>query len=158
MTGFRGALVLFLLGWLALAIFRTGGSAPASPAASPASPSGTVRVTDPDILRQQNEAAERERLEKMAPAELAKQLQAEMEAVCQAANPGLNYIKASRRGAGLYCVHDFYSRYSMSSGPLAPLLNEYASRRSAELKRLKITRIGAWGTGEYASGSWIDLR
>lgn len=81
--------------------------------------------------------------------------------LCRREDGHLNYIavkvRPAGKGAGLYCVHDFYNRYSLSLGSRAPAMSSWVSDHHALLAQNKITRVGVWGTGEYATGAWFEV-
>lgn len=74
----------------------------------------------------------------------------------------LNYIKVVMRkadgGTGLYCVHDFYSRYSLSAGSRGPSLSRFVDHWRVELRQHKVTRVGVWGSDADDSGAWFSLK
>lgn len=138
-------------------VFKLATPTDDQPTGAPTSTQQTATARDPDIVRQEQVAAERDRIAKMPRAELVKMLSDELLPVCKAANRSLNYIEVKTRGNGLYCVHDFYSQHTLSIGPLGPAMGRFVEERGEELKRARLTRVGVWGTGEYASGSYFDV-
>jgi hypothetical protein len=77
---------------------------------------------------------------------------------CEAQDKHLNYIKVTIRGDAMYCVHDFYTKYALSSGKRGPALGEWVSEHFALLEKNKVTRVGVWGTGEHSSGAWFNVK
>lgn len=82
--------------------------------------------------------------------------------VCVAEDGHLNHIGSAVRksgaGVGIYCVHDFYGRYSLSSGSLALQLSRFIDEWRSELLEFRINRVGVWGTGEFSSGVWYEVK
>jgi hypothetical protein len=77
---------------------------------------------------------------------------------CERANPHLNWIKVSVRGNGLFCVHDLFGRYTLSAGSFGPAMGSWVSQHEEALKKAKISRVGVWGTGSYATGAYFDVK
>jgi hypothetical protein len=94
--------------------------------------------------------------------EAQKELSRMLLQVCQTQDSHLNYIQSAVRkvgkGVAIYCVHDFYTQYALSAGPLAAKLQAFIDDWSEELRAKNVVRVGVYGTGEYASGSWFDLK
>jgi hypothetical protein len=83
---------------------------------------------------------------------------ARLKEFCASHDRHLNYIEVKLRGTGLYCVHAFYSRLALSAGTLGPDMGQWVADNDELLRKSKITRVGVWGTGEYASGAWFDVK
>lgn len=122
---------------------------PARPAAQSAAP-----VKSPEAIRQEQAAAERERVAKMTPAQTVEYLRPKLLVICQAMNRQYNHIEVRQRGDGLYCVHEFYSQYTLSAGPLAQAMQAYINEYRGELLKAKVKKVGVYGRGEFASGQW----
>jgi hypothetical protein len=82
---------------------------------------------------------------------------AELLGICQRNDPHFNHLKLTNKGRGLFCEHDLYTRYTLSSGQLARDLQAFISEWQSELKRHRIDRIGVWSTGPYADGTWYKV-
>lgn len=103
-------------------------------------------------------ANNREAMRRLKPAEVRAIMKDKLLAVCDRAHPSLNYIKTEIRGNALYCVHSFYSEHSLSIGSLAPTMSAWIGEWDAELKMAGIKRVGVFGSGNYPSGSWFDIK
>ena len=110
------------------------------------------KVSRPDRSREQSGLA------KLEPKQLRAILADKVLPVCERANPSLNYIKSEVRGTAIYCVHSFYSQHSLSIGPLAGQLERFINEWQAELSRAGVKRVGVYGTGEFATSSYFDLK
>ena len=147
--GRLGILGIAIVGYVAFQMFSpSDGSSPTQPqqakapvlaAAAPAARSRQELVAEMDTGKAM--AAVREELNK----------------VCQRVNAQYNHLRVEVRGSTLYCVHDFYSQYSLSAGALAPALESFIVDWQTQLRRLKIKRVGVSGTGEYATSAWYDV-
>jgi hypothetical protein len=84
-----------------------------------------------------------------------------LQAHCDQEDRHLNYIKVKQRpagkGVGLFCVHDLYTKHALSAGKRGPTLGRWVSDNAELLRKNKVTRVGVWGTGDYASGAWFDV-
>jgi hypothetical protein len=125
---------------------------------SPPTSSAPVQITDPDILRQQNEAFDREHFDATPQKEKVNVLKAKLLRVCSRIDPSYNHIEVVQMRGGLFCRHDFYNQYSLSAGALAPALSAFADEWKTQLVAMKIKRIGVYGAGEYPTGSWYDVK
>lgn len=96
-------------------------------------------------------------LQSLKPNDLRPILANELQALCTLINPSLNYIKGEVRGTAIYCVHTFYNEHSLKVGRLGPAMSAWAQDWTAELRHAGVKRVGVYGTGEYASGSWFVL-
>lgn len=84
-------------------------------------------------------------------------------AICSTQQAHLNHIERTVRrvgkgSAGIYCTHEFFTEYSFSAGRLAPEVQDFVVEWRSELLELRISRVGVWGRGSYASGVWYDVK
>lgn len=121
-----------------------------------ATASNAPRAT-PAKTAAQLELENRQAMQTLKPAELRPILADKLLPYCKAANSSLNYIQVEVRGTALYCVHDFYNRYSLSIGPLAKAIEAFHGEWRAELLHAGVKRIGVYGKGEHASGAWFTI-
>lgn len=81
---------------------------------------------------------------------------------CSREDRHLNYIKVAVRPAGkgvsLYCVHDLYTKHALSAGSRGPALSRWVFDHKALLAKNGVVRVGVWGTGDYASGAWFEVK
>lgn len=99
----------------------------------------------------------RDTVKAMSRAEAETFFRIELEKTCQAVDKHLNYITVQKRGSGLYCVHSLYGQQAFAAGPRGPAIEAFAQKWGALLKQHKITRVGVFGTGELASGTWFEI-
>jgi hypothetical protein len=90
-------------------------------------------------------------------------LEYELLQMCRAASPNHHGIKVVERRAGkgyaLLCQHSFYNEFSLDYGRLNPAFQEWMTPgRLQRLREAKVTRVGITGTGEYATGSYFEIR
>lgn len=104
------------------------------------------------------QANNRQALQRLKPAEVRAIMKGKLLEVCERASPSLNYIKTEIRGTALYCVHSFYSEHTLSIGSLAPIMSAWVGEWEAELKMAGIKRVGVFGSGDYPSGSWFNIK
>jgi hypothetical protein len=148
-----------VLGWVGVALvgalfFTTCSNLEnATKPSTSASPSSPPRPTEAQL-----EAANRLAMQSLKPAEVRVMMKDKLLVLCERASPSLNYIKAEVRGSALYCVHSFYSQHSLSIGSLAPVMSAWVQEWQPELKQAGIKRVGVYGTGEFASGSWFEIK
>lgn len=122
-------------------------------------PSVQISPTNPTAkTAAQLDAENRAAMLQLKPQQLRPMLADKLLPVCQRENPSLNYIKTEVRGTAIYCIHSFYSSQSLSIGPLAKGLERFISDWEKELRHAGIKRVGVYGVGEYASGSYFDLK
>ena len=85
----------------------------------------------------------------------------ELERECARLQPRLNYIKVVERKHGktygLYCVHSMFNKYTCDVGDFCPTLATFIPSNLSRLRTGMVSRIGVWGTGEYASGAWYEV-
>lgn len=148
-VGLVGWLGVGLVGFLAFTMCSPAEERTTAPAQQPQQP--------PAKTAAQLELENRHAMQRLKPAELRPILADKLLPYCVAANRSLNYIRAEVRGTALYCVHDFYNRYSLSVGPLAKSIEAFAEEWRAELLHAGVKRVGVYGRGEYASGAWFDI-
>lgn len=71
------------------------------------------------------------------------------------ANPHLNFIDfkitKAKGGFALWATHDFFSKYSLSSGDESAIIQEWLSRNGQKLADAGIVRVGLMGNGPYSS-------
>lgn len=81
---------------------------------------------------------------------------------CRTEDPRLNYIRVVQRkadgGVALYCVHDFYSRYSFSAGSRGPAMTRFIDHWHTELRQHQVTRVGVWSADAEDNGVWFEIR
>ena len=148
----RGCLIAFgvviVIGMLPM-LFRGNKPAPIASPPPAAPPSNTTPVPEPTVRP-------------VSPGELRAQLKENYLAVIKAANPHLNFIKASVSGGKgrytLWAVHDYFSQFSLSIGDDAKVIQAWIHVHRDELEKANIRRVGLKGTGEYASSSWLELK
>lgn len=78
------------------------------------------------------------------------------------ANPHLNFIGSritkTKGGFALWATHEFFTRYSLSSGDDASVIQEWISRNREKLEEAGIVRVGLMGNGSFASWVYFDIK
>lgn len=86
---------------------------------------------------------------------------ARLKEFCSGQDTHLNYIEVKVRRAGrstaLYCVHDLYTKYALSSGSRGPNLGRWVTDHRALLMKAKVDHVGVQGTGDFASGASFEV-
>ena len=152
----RTAVVVWIgavfLGLSILAMCAPQNGRPVQPTASDLPPQSPRPKTGAEI-----EAENRAAVRSLPSQQLRPVLADRLLLACQRAAPHLNYVKTSVRGNAILCVHSFYSEHSLQIGPLAGEIERFIGDWGGELRRAGIKRVGVWGTGEFATGSYCDL-
>ncbi len=150
-----------VLGWLGAGFVGILAFTMCSPSERPATSASTPGAGSQSVpaakTASQIELEKRLALQKLKPQELRPILADKLLPVCQRSNPSLNYIKVEVRGTALFCVHTFYSEHSLKIGPLGPAISAWMEEWTAELRHAGVKRVGVYGTGEFASGSWFKF-
>jgi hypothetical protein len=153
--GVIGWLGVGLVGLVAFTMCTPRDEAPTRTVASTTNPPATQ---SPTKSLAQIETENRAAMLKLEPKQLRPIIADKLLPICEKANPSLNYIKTEVRGTAIYCVHSFYSQHSLSIGPLAGQLERFINDWQIELSRAGVKRVGVYGTGEFATGSYFDLK
>lgn len=67
-------------------------------------------------------------------------------------------VKKSRSGYTLFAYHSFFNQYQFQIGDFGKEVQAWTNKNYATLKLAKITRVGVYGTGPYASGTYYEVR
>jgi hypothetical protein len=153
-----GTAIAILVGlWVLIKITSPGDSSPIASTSAASTPSTSVATPQPDPVQQNYQAAFA-----MDQKGAREYLKDRLQEFCQKEDAHLNYIEARIRPAGkgvaLYCVHDFYTKYALSSGSRGPSLDRWVGDHQALLAKNNVTRVGVWGTGSNASGAWFEVK
>jgi len=124
---------------------------PTPPAPSTTS-TPTPRPTPTPTAKERAEARESER----------KSLQRQLKRLAENHFRHLNFIEVKIRkikgGYRLNAQHDFFSKYTLSSGSFAKELQEWIYDRRYRLKEAEILEIGIEGTGRFSTGSYFEVK
>ena len=67
-------------------------------------------------------------------------------------------VKKAKGGYTLYAYHSFFNQYQFQIGNFGKEVQAWVSKNYATLKLAKIIRVGVYGTGAYASGTYYEVR
>lgn len=95
-------------------------------------------------------------------ASLRERLASQYASLMSQENPHLNYIgsKTTRMKGGyaIWATHEFFTRYTFSTGSDGPLTQRFIQDNWRDLERANVVRVGAMGTGPYSSYCWFDTK
>ena len=78
-------------------------------------------------------------------------LAVKLEEFCTRQDHHLNYIKSvvrpAGKGAGIFCLHAFYTKHGLSAGARGPALERWIDEYRPLLNKHGVTRVGIRGTG-----------
>jgi len=67
-------------------------------------------------------------------------------------------VKKAKGGYTLYAYHSFFNQYQFQIGDFGKKVSAWVSSNRAKLRLAKITRVGVYGTGAYASGTYYEVQ